>query len=303
MVGPERDDQKQRDNACSDTDAATLNTVNPPAGTVNGMVNIETTVGVEPGANMTTMRVNITGSVDGCNVANGVMVWNSPTANRWNYSWNTSPCGTASADTNVNIDVTGTDPDCGGSAKAASTVQVDIDNSLAAFTQFNDFEAGVGDWDLAATGDDFDWTRRSGATGSTGTGPNDDYSGAGGFYVFTETSDPNNPSMVFDLENTTTFNGGTHGNLEVRFYHNLTGNAIGTLEVIVCYPTNADCTNPNSVWSITGPQDTQYSPTGIPVSVASPKPLSVVPGGPSKCQGAAMASGADSITTIPVCTT
>lgn len=54
-----------------------------------------------------------------------------------------------------------------------------------------DFEAGFGLWTQSAN-DDFDWTRDSGGTGSTGTGPSVDHTlgTAAGFYLYTEATGP-----------------------------------------------------------------------------------------------------------------
>lgn len=53
------------------------------------------------------------------------------------------------------------------------------------------FETGIGSWSQG-TGDDFDWTRRSGSTPSSNTGPS--AASQGSFYIYVEASAPNNTS-------------------------------------------------------------------------------------------------------------
>ncbi len=59
------------------------------------------------------------------------------------------------------------------------------------------FEVGLGDW-AQSTADDFNWTRHSGGTLSSNTGPS--AAAAGTFYVYTESSTPNYPSQVAILD-------------------------------------------------------------------------------------------------------
>ncbi|ORJ52751.1 CxxxxCH/CxxCH domain c-type cytochrome, partial [Geothermobacter hydrogeniphilus] len=105
---------------------ATLTTTNPSPAT--GIVTIQAAVGVETApATMTGMSVTIGGS-SACNVTGAAMTWNGTTS-RWEYSWDTSACGTSAAETAVTIDVTGTDPDCGTVVNAAQLTGVTIDNT------------------------------------------------------------------------------------------------------------------------------------------------------------------------------
>ena len=77
-------------------------------------------------------KVTITGTAGAtCDQTNTNMTWNG-TSSRWEYSWNTSLCGTATPDTGVSITVSGTDPDCGGTAVSAAAISnVTIDNSCS----------------------------------------------------------------------------------------------------------------------------------------------------------------------------
>ncbi|PNU19658.1 hypothetical protein C2E25_11175, partial [Geothermobacter hydrogeniphilus] len=110
----------------TDKDVATLTTTNPSPAT--GVVTIQTAVGVETApATLTGVSVTIGGS-SACNVTGAAMTWNGTTS-RWEYSWDTSACGTSAAETTVTIDVTGTDPDCGTVVNAVQLTGVTIDNT------------------------------------------------------------------------------------------------------------------------------------------------------------------------------
>jgi len=69
------------------------------------------------------------------------------------------------------------------------------------FPYFVDFEntgSIPSEWTNAGD-DDFDWTLLTGATGSTGTGPSGDHTTGSGYYIYTESSSPNYPTMRADL--------------------------------------------------------------------------------------------------------
>ncbi|NJC87132.1 MAG: hypothetical protein FIB02_01135 [Desulfuromonas sp.] len=109
----------------NDADLATLTTT--PSGTVTGLVVVRAQVGVESApSTMTNMSVNITGA-GACNVSNGVMTWNAGSS-RWEYSWDTSACGTGPALSGVTLTTSGNDPDCGNYVTSAAT-SVTIDNT------------------------------------------------------------------------------------------------------------------------------------------------------------------------------
>lgn len=58
------------------------------------------------------------------------------------------------------------------------------------------FESGTGDWYQDQV-DDFDWSRKTGSTFSGGTGPTS--ADEGSWYMYTESSSPNNPNKVSNL--------------------------------------------------------------------------------------------------------
>ena len=99
---------------------------------------------------------------------------------------------------------------------------------IATFPHTSSFETGIGaDW-INATGDDFDWSHRSGAsTPSGGTGPQTSPYGALGSngYVFIESSTPNYPNKQAWLDGRCDFSTLTAPQLTVN-YHMYASNGI-----------------------------------------------------------------------------
>ncbi len=126
------------------------------------------------------------------------------------------------------------------------TFSVPTFSQVSSFPYSEGFESDLGTWSQGS-GDDIDWTRDSGGTPSTSTGPS---AGSGStWYVFIEASAPNNPSKRAYLENTFDFTG--EFNPTLTFDYHMYGTNQGTLYVDV----NDGAWN-NGVWSITGQQQT-----------------------------------------------
>lgn len=88
-----------------------------------------------------------------------------------------------------------------------------------------DFEAGLGNW-VNATGDEFDWTRHSGSTPSSATGP-DSGQGVSSYYMYIETSSPRVLGDEAWLEYTKINNAGG----KIEFYYHMYGSGINELKV------------------------------------------------------------------------
>ncbi|MEM6262892.1 MAG: S8 family serine peptidase [Bacteroidota bacterium] len=132
----------------------------------------------------------------------------------------------------------------GGGPSCSSTV--------TSYPYTNTFESNLG-WSQA-TGDDFNWTRRSGGTPSVGTGP----SGAaqGSFYAYMEVSSPNFPSKTAIL-NSPCFNLSSVSSPTFTFrYHMLGGTSgnPGTLRL----EASTNGTSWTQIWSRTGNQGSNW---------------------------------------------
>ena len=120
------------------------------------------------------------------------------------------------------------------------------------------FETGLGMWSQDNS-DDFNWTRNSGGTGSSGTGPS--AASEGIYYVYTEASDPNNPSKVailnspcFDLTNTTA--------PVLSFDYHMNGTGVGNLVL----EARTASTNWATIWSRAGNRGSNWLSASVPLS-------------------------------------
>lgn len=112
---------------------------------------------------------------------------------------------------------------------------------------YTDFELGMGDWRNVVTVDDYDWTRHSGATPSSGTGPSGGADGST-YYMYMETSS----GYAYYAGDSAILLGPVifHRNIHLFFQYHMYGAAIGTLSVDVLSGENWI----NDVWSVSGQQ-------------------------------------------------
>ena len=113
------------------------------------------------------------------------------------------------------------------------------------FPYYESFESGFGAWTDDAS-NDFDWSRNTGQTPSSGTGPLGAYDRE--WYIFTEASG-NNPDYTAALD--AAFDFGALTKPEMTFYYHMYGNSMGNLHIDVYTGSWA-----MSVWSLTGEQQT-----------------------------------------------
>ena len=116
----------------------------------------------------------------------------------------------------------------------------------------DDFELGLGNWKNVTSGDNKNWTRDSGGTPSSGTGPS---IGAGGsaYYAYLETSS----GSAYTAGDTAILEGPaiSGSGVSLKFDYHMYGSNMGTLAIDVL--TNGVWTN--DVWSISGQQHTSNS--------------------------------------------
>ncbi|GGG12858.1 hypothetical protein GCM10011344_11920 [Dokdonia pacifica] len=132
---------------------------------------------------------------------------------------------------------------------------VEPDNScvaeVTAFPYSQGFNNTIGQWSQD-TNDDFNWTVNSGTTPSNSTGP----SGAveGSHYIYMETSNPNNPAKVANLNSPCfDFTGMTEAH--ATFQYQMTGNAVGTIRLEASTNSGISWTE---VWSKSGDQGASW---------------------------------------------
>ena len=120
-------------------------------------------------------------------------------------------------------------------------VAVQLSSAAAASVTY-DFESVSELWGPVAGS--YEWTRQSGGTPSSGTGPSSGYGGRG-YYYFTETSSPRVSGDIFKL-NYSPAAGACSGGATVSFFYFMKGSTIGSLQLI-------DATG-YAAWSLTGDQ-------------------------------------------------
>jgi len=111
------------------------------------------------------------------------------------------------------------------------------------------FEADFTSW-LNKTGDDIDWTRHSGSTNSTDTGPSQAHDGT--YYAYVEASSPNNPGKTAYLESVDLSSHNPIG--KISFYYHMYGSDMGLLSL-----EYYDGSNWQNLWSKTGQQHSSSS--------------------------------------------
>ncbi len=123
-------------------------------------------------------------------------------------------------------------------------------STVSSYPYTEGFESGWGDW-VNASGDDFDWTRRSGSTPSSSTGPSGAHGGS--YYVYTESSSPNYPNKTAILEGPC-FDLTSASDAELTFWYHMYGSNMGTLNVEV----SEDCVSWTNAWSLSGDQGNSW---------------------------------------------
>lgn len=136
----------------------------------------------------------------------------------------------------------------GGDPACASTI--------SSFPYSESFESGIGSWSQSSA-DDFDWTRNSGSTGSSNTGPGS--AAAGSFYLYMEASSPNYPSKVATL-NGPCFDLSGAGSADFDFqYHQYGAAGMGSLVLQAKVGSGSWST----LWSVSGNQGNSWQSASV----------------------------------------
>ncbi|MCB0597621.1 MAG: PKD domain-containing protein [Lewinellaceae bacterium] len=130
--------------------------------------------------------------------------------------------------------------------------------TISSFPYSESFENGPGDWSQG-TADDIDWTRTSGGTPSSGTGP----SGAadGLFYYFVEASSPNYPGKRAILESPC-FDLSGLSFAEAQFQYQMLGTSVGTIEL----QASTDGSAWTTAWTRSGSQGSSWAGVSVDLS-------------------------------------
>lgn len=115
---------------------------------------------------------------------------------------------------------------------------------------FEGFETNFGIW--SDGGGDFAWTRRSGSTPSTNTGPTSAYSGS--YYAYTESSYPNYPSKTAILVSSCV-ELDYYFDAEISFRYHMYGATMGSLQVQISTNNGSSWTN---LWTVSGNQGNSW---------------------------------------------
>ena len=131
---------------------------------------------------------------------------------------------------------------------------------ISSFPYAESFESGLGAW-TQSTADDIDWTRDSGGTPSSNTGPSSGSNGS--WYMYVEASSPNYPSKRAIL-NSPCFNLSSAASATFTFnYHMYGASDMGSIALEVSNNNGASWT---TVWSETGNKGNTWLTANINLS-------------------------------------
>ncbi len=131
---------------------------------------------------------------------------------------------------------------------------------IGSFPYYESFESDFGVWTNVTS--DIDWTRNSGGTPSSATGPSNAQDGS--FYIYTEASSnvspPGNPNMTAILESPCIDL--SISNPAITFGYHMYGSSMGSLELLV----STDAFNYTSIWSISGNLGDEWNQNTVDLS-------------------------------------
>jgi hypothetical protein len=141
------------------------------------------------------------------------------------------------------------------------------ETSCSRYTERCNFENDICNW-IQASGDDFDWTWKSGGTTTVGTGPRLDHTFGNltGHYIYIETSSPRKRgdrallySPVFQTSNS--------GLCRMRFFYHMYGVNVNSLNI---YTEQFELGPMVIAWNMTGQQGDSWNRADIPLTSEAP---------------------------------
>jgi hypothetical protein len=115
------------------------------------------------------------------------------------------------------------------------------------------FDASLGGFTQDG-GDNFDWSRFNAATPTTNTGPDADHTSGTGYYMFIESSAPNNPNLTARLLSPC-FDLSGYSTVSMTFWRHMFGATTGSLNVDVQMNGGAWT---NGIWTLSGNQGNSW---------------------------------------------
>ncbi len=140
--------------------------------------------------------------------------------------------------------------------------------TITSYPYTESFESDFGDW-VNTEGDDIDWTRHSGSTTSTDTGPSSAHDAT--YYLYTEASGSGYPNKQATLDGPC-FDMNSLSNPGLRFWYHMYGGTMGTLTVEV---SDNNCASWTPVWNLSGDQGDSWYEAVIDLSAYSASTLKV----------------------------
>ena len=133
----------------------------------------------------------------------------------------------------------------------------DCHATVSTFPYTEGFESGLIDWENR-TGDDIDWTRKSGSTSSSSTGPSSAHGGS--YYIYTESS-----GHYYDEANIygPCFNFSSVSSPEIVFWYHMYGSSMGQLYLEA---SNSVCSSWTTVWTKSGDQGNSWYEATVDLS-------------------------------------
>lgn len=185
-----------------------------------------------------------------------------------NSSVNSLSISGLSAGTQYQAQVMSVCPNSTNSGYSGSTVfttgagQVFCSSAITSYPYSQGFENTLGSW-TQNTGDDFNWTVKSGSTASSSTGPSS--ANEGSYYVYMESSAPNYSTKNAILTSPC-FNLGSISNPQISFdYHLYGSSSMGVLNLQV----STDGTSWTTLWSKSGNQGNAWVSESVDLSAYS----------------------------------